>query len=180
MMGTDGYGRYGRSRAVSPAVVLIGLGALFLLWQLISPTGALPLLILGGVFTGVALGGAVRGLIVPGGILLGLGGGVLAAAILGNISGAYGGAAVVGGLGVGFWMIPVLDAVRHPHIGGFEWARIPGTILLGLAGFLALLGTASVAARTIGLLFHFWPVLLILGGLWLFFASRRRGGPRWP
>jgi hypothetical protein len=179
MMGSDGFGRYGRSRSLSPGIVLVGLGVLFLLWHLLAPTGALPLLILGGIFTGVALSGGGRGFVVPGSLMLGLGGGVLAGALLGHLSGAYGGAAVVGGLGAGFWMIPVLDAMRHPHIGGFEWARIPGTILLGLAGFLALLGTASVAARTVGLLFHYWPVLLILGGLWLFIASRRRGGPRW-
>jgi len=164
---------------MSPGIVLVGLGVLFLLWQLLSPTGALPLLILGGIFTGVAFSSGVRGFVVPGSIMLGLGGGVLAGAILGHLSGAYGGAAVVGGLGVGFWMIPVLDAMRHPHIGGFEWAKIPGTILLGISAFLALLGTASVAARTLGLLFHYWPLLLILGGLWLFFAGRRRGGTRW-
>ena len=179
MMGTDGYGRYGRSRAVSPALVLIGLGALFLLWQLISPTGALPLLILGGVFTGVALGGAVRGLIIPGAILLGLGGGVLAAALLGHVSGAYSGAAVVGGLGLGFWMIPVLDRLRNPLSGAYSWARIPGTILLGIAAFLALIGTASVSVRVLGLLFQYWPVLLIVGGLGFFVASRRRRGPSW-
>src|SRR5262249_45706070 len=68
--------------------------------------------------------------------------------------------------------------MRNPLSGAFGWARIPGTILLGIAAFLALLGTASVAVRVMGLLFHFWPVLLILGGLWLFLASRRRG-PRW-
>jgi hypothetical protein len=179
MMGSDGFGRYGRSRSMSPGIVLVGLGVLFLLWQLLSPTGALPLLILGGIFTGVAFSSGVRGFVVPGSIMLGLGGGVLAGAILGHLSGAYGGAAVVGGLGLGFWMIPVLDAMRHPHIGGFEWAKIPGTILLGISAFLALLGTASVAARTLGLLFHYWPLLLILGGLWLFFAGRRRGGTRW-
>src|SRR3954454_12738637 len=179
MMGRDGFGRYGRARSMAAGIVLVGLGVLFLLWQLLSPTGALPLLILGGIFTGVAFSSGVRGFVVPGSLMLGLGSGVLAGAILGHLSGAYGGAAVVGGLGLGFWVIPVLDAMRHPHIGGFEWARIPGTILLGIAGFLALLGTASVAARTLGLLFHYWPLLLILGGLWLFFAGRRRGGTRW-
>jgi hypothetical protein len=179
MMGTDGFGRYGRSRSLSPGIVLVGLGVVFLLWQLLSPTGALPLLILGGIFTGVGLSSGARGLLVPGGILLGLGGGVLAGALLGHISGAYGGAAVVGGLGVGFWMIPLLDRLRNPLSGAFGWARIPGTILLGVAAVLTLIGTASVAVRALGLLFHFWPLLLILGGLGLFFAGRRRSDTRW-
>jgi hypothetical protein len=179
MLGSVGYGRYGRSRSLSPGIVIVGLGVLFLLWQVLSPTGALPLLILGGLFTGAALLGRARGLIVPGGILLGLGLGIVAAAVLGRISGAYGGAAVVGGLGTGFWMIHLLDGMRNPYGSGYAWARVPGTILLGVAAFLAVIGTLSVTAQVVGLLFQFWPVLLIVGGLWLFLGSRRRRGPRW-
>lgn len=182
MMGSDGYGgygRYGRARSLTPGAVLIGLGALFLLWQVVAPTGALPLLIIGGVFTFAALVGGVRGLIVPGSIMLGLGGGVLAGSLLGHLAGAYGGAAVVGGLGLGFWMIPVLDRLRNPLSEGFGWAKIPGTILLAVAALLAVIGTLAVTGRVVGLLFQFWPVLLIVGGLWLFFANRQRRNPRW-
>lgn len=181
MLGSDDFGSYGnsRSRSINWGAILIGIGVIFLLWRVLAPTGALPLLILGGIFTSLALFKGLRGFTVPGGILLGLAGGLLAAAILRHITGAYAGAAVVGGLGAGFWMIPLLDRVRHPYSSTFRWARIPGTILLGIATFISLIGTLVVAGRTLGFLVQFWPVFLIGGGLWLFFSNRRRGRQRW-
>ena len=175
MMGSGDFGRYGqagRSRPFNLGVALIGLGVLFLLWRLLAPTGALPLLILGSIFTGLALFGRARGFVVPGGILLGLASGLIAAALLRHVGGAYGGAAIVGGLGAGFWSIPLLDRVRHPYESAFGWARIPGSILLGIAAFLGLVGT-------IGALFHYWPIVLIVGMPLLFFGRRRRSRSRW-
>jgi hypothetical protein len=154
------------------AIVGIGLALLFL--RLLAPTGALPLLFLGGVFTAISFGRNLRGFLVPGGILLGLGAGVIAAAVLSNLSGALGGAAVVGGLGAGFWSIHLIERMRNPYGSGFAWARIPGTILLGVAAFLAFLGSISVGFQVLGLLLSWWPLLLIVGVLWLFISSRRR------
>lgn len=181
MMGTDdfgSYGRTGRARSTSPAVLLIGLGVVFLLWRVLSPTGALPLLILGGIFTAVSLLRGVRGLLIPGGILLGLGGGIVAAALLGHLSGALGAAAIFGGLGAGFWFIHYADRLRHPYGDGYGFARVPGTVLLIIAAGFAAIGLLSVSFQTLGLLLNFWPILLIVGGLWLFFGNRRRGGLR--
>lgn len=182
MLGADEYGNYGgykRERSVNWGVVLIGIGVVFLLWQVLAPTGALPLLILGGIFTGLALVKGMRGFTVPGGILLGLAGGLLAAAILRHFAGAWGGAAVIGGLGAGFHLIPFLDRLRHPYTSAFGWARIPGTILLGVAAFLGLIGALAVAGRTLGFLVQFWPIFLLVGGVWFFVGKRRRNRARW-
>lgn len=183
MLGSDDYGNYGnygssRSRSLNWGALLIAFGLAFLLWRVLAPTGALPPLVLGGVFTGLAFFKGRRGLTVPGGILLGLAGGLLVAAIVRHITGIYAGAAIVGGLGAGFWMIPLLDRVLHPYSSAFGWARIPGTILLGIAAFIGLIGTLAVAGRTLGFLVQFWPVVLIAGGLWLFLGRRRRGRRR--
>ena len=179
MLGADDFGTYGGSRSrpsrsINWGMLLIGLGVVFLLWRIVAPTGAIPLLILGGLFTGLAIGKGLRGFTVPGGILLGLAGGLLAASLLRHVTGAWGGAAVVGGLGAGFWLIPAIDRLRHPHTAAFGWARIPGTILLGIAAFIGLIGTLQVAGNAFGILIQFWPVFLIAGGLWLFINSRRR------
>lgn len=182
MMSTDDFGRsgsYGKSSSLNGGAVLIGIGILLLLWRIVAPTGAIPLLILGSVFTGLALLKGVRGLVVPGSILLGLAGGLIAATLLRHISGPWGGAAVVGGLGIGFWVMPLLDRIRNPYSNAFSWARVPGTILFAIAAFLGLLGTLAVTGRVLGVLLQFWPLLLIAGGLWLFFRNRRRNRNSW-
>lgn len=180
MFSHDAYGGNTRSGSIAWGPVLIGLGVAFLFLRVLMPTGAIPLLFLGGIFTAVSFGRGLRGFLIPGGILLGLGGGVVAAALLSHLSGALGGAAIVGGLGAGFWSIHLIERMRNPFGGGFAWARIPGTILLGIAGLLAFLGTISVGFKVLGLVFSLWPVLLIVGGLWLVFGSRlRRRGERY-
>lgn len=166
MLGQEDYGGYGRAGRVSPGAILVGLGVVFLLLHLL-PGGALPLLALGGVFTALSLGRGARGLLLPGTILLGLGGGIVAASLLGHLSGALGGAAVFGGLGTGFWAASLLDRARHPYSPAFGWARVPGSLLLGFAGFLAFLGATSLALR-------WWPLLLIVGGVWLYLGGRRK------
>lgn len=174
MFNRDTYGGYGRSGGISWGVALVGIGLALLFLRILAPTGALPLLFLGGVFTAISFGRNLRGFLVPGGILLGLGGGVIAAAVLGHLSGALGGAAVVGGLGAGFWAIHLIERARNPYGSGFAWARIPGGILLGVAAFLAFLGTISVGFQALGLLLSWWPLLLIVGIVWIVVASRRR------
>jgi hypothetical protein len=180
MFRRDTYGGYdsGFSRTgngVSWGLLLVGLGLAFLFLRFLVPTGALPLLFIGGVFTAASFGRGLRGLLIPGGILLGLGTGVIAAAILSHLSGALGGAAVVGGLGAGFWAIHLIEKMRNPYGSGFAWARIPGTILFGIAGFLAFIGVIATGFKVLGLLFNFWWIFLIVGGIWLIAASRRRG-----
>lgn len=174
MMGHGYHRRFGRSRGWSPGVVLVALGAGFLLLHLLAASGALPLLVLGGVFTALSQRGrGGRGFLVPGGILLGLGAGIVLASVLGRLTGALGGAAVVGGLGAGFWFMFLLDQLRHPLRPAFGWARVPGSILLGVAALLASLGVVALTGQVVWNLLAWWPVLLIVGGLWLFLSNRR-------
>lgn len=175
-----GYGhRFGRTHGVSPLVILLGLGAFFLFLKVFSLGGALTLLALGGLYTALSVGTKARGFLVPGGILLGLGVGTTAAAILERLTDGFGAASVVAGLGLGFWFIYAFDRMRHPLSPAFAWARVPGTVLLALGGFLGILSALGLALRVVGFALNFWPLLLIAGGLWLFLRARsrrRRGG----
>ena len=161
-------------REWTPGAILVSLLLLFLGLRLLSATGALPLLALAAIFIFFSHTGDRRGLLIPGGILLGLGCGIALSYLLAPLSGAFGGAAVVGGLGAGFWFIYLYDRLRHPFGLGFGWARIPGSILLAVAAFLTTIGLSAVAWRITWLLLGWWPVLLIVGGLWLFFSNLRR------
>jgi hypothetical protein len=176
MLGYNGFEPYTRRRPNIAVAVLIGAGVLALLWLLRSPTGALPLLLVGGGLTWLAFRNHSRPLLVPGSLLLGLAVGSIAAALLGQISGGYGAAAILSGLGAAFLALPTLDRMRtrNPYNIAFGWSRLPGLILLGIAAIFAALGTVSVAFKALGLAFHFWPlVLLAIIGL-LIYRRRRR------
>ena len=161
-------------RRWTPGAILVSLLLLFLGLQLLSATGALPLLALAAIFIFFSHTGDRRGLLVPGGILLGLGLGIILARLLGPLSDAFGGAAVVGGLGAGFWFVYLYDRLRHPFDPKFAGLRIPGSILLAVSFFLTAIGLTSVAWQITWTLLGWWPVLLIVGGLWLFFTNLRR------
>ncbi len=168
------YGRgYGRSRGWRPAAILLALGLLFLIVQVFSLTGALTLLVLGGIFTAVSVASDRRGLVVPGGILLGLAVGTAAAQILEWLTGAFGAAATVGGLGLGFWLVYAIDRARHPARPAFGWARVPGTALLGLAALFGALSLLGLGLQLAGLALSWWPLLLIAGGIWLVVRGSR-------
>jgi len=181
MLGYNGFERYGRQRPSVPGVVLIGAGALALLWVLLSPTGILPLLLVGGGLTWLAFRNGSRPLLVPGSLLLGLAVGSIAALLLGRISGGYGVAAMLGGLGAGFLSLPTLDRMRtkNPYGTAFGWSRLPGLILLGIAAIFAALGTLTVAFKAIGLAFHFWPIVLLVVIGALIYRRARRKRTRW-
>ena len=169
MLGYNGFEPYTRRRLGVPGALLIGAGALALLWVLFSPTGILPLLLVGGGLTWLAFRNNARPLLVPGSLLLGLAVGSIAAVLLSRISGGYGAAAALSGLGAGFLVLPTLDRMRtrNPYGTSFGWSRLPGLALLGLAAIFAALGTLAVAFKALGLAFHFWPIVLlaIIGAL---------------
>jgi hypothetical protein len=168
------HGRYGRARMWPPGGIFIAILLFFLFAHSLAITGALPLLVLSGIFFAFSQGRGPRGLLVPAGILLGLGAGIAASVPLGYLSGALAGAAVVAGLGAGFWLIYFVDRLRDPLSVGFEWARIPGTILLAVAAIPAAVGIGHVTWRITWGLLAWSPVLLIVAGLWLFFTNLRR------
>ena len=161
-------------RRWTPGAIVVSLLLLFLGLQLLAATGALPLLALAAIFIFFSHTGDRRGLLVPGGILLGLGLGITLAHLLSPLSDACGGAAVVGGLRAGFWFVYLYDRLRHPFDPRFAGLRIPGSILLAVSAFLTTIGLTSVALWLSWSLLGWWPVLLIVGGLWLFFTNLRR------
>ena len=147
-------------------IILIGLGAAFLLNQLFPGLFGWfewPWIMigLGGIFALASLIGRVGGLMIPGMILLGLGGIFLYQTRTNNWeSWAYVWALMPALAGLGMVIGSLYDREMRP-------ARTAGAIMLvgGLAVF-AILGGAS--GGLFGLnpdILRFWPVLLILLGV---------------
>lgn len=138
--------------ALIGTLVLPVLGVMFIVWGFLQRSG---------------------GLMIPGGILTGLGLGTLAQqTLLVTADGEVRGGIVVLGLALGFLAIMPLSQLAE---GRFHWwPSIPGGILLVVA--LALLaGPGGVGVlQTLGML---WPVALIAVGaylLWLMYRARGR------
>jgi hypothetical protein len=127
------------------------------------------LLVVLGVFllvvfqTGV--GGEAVPLLVPGGILTGLGAGIVVAA------GGGPDASVVLGLGLGFVAVYVISLATRDRLAHW-WPLIPG-------GILALVGISAMPA-TEGLAAYVAPIALILAGAALLagVGGRRSARPR--
>ncbi len=157
--------------AAGLALVLLG-GALLVLERLDgSSSGALALVLLGAVFIAAYFYQQSYGFLIPGGILLGLGGGQIFADLYeGPMRSADG---PVLGLGVGFLLIYVVSLLWERR--SRWWPLIPGA-LLTLAG-LPEFGWAED-------LLDFWPVaIMAVGGVLLvrgMIAARDRAerGPR--
>jgi hypothetical protein len=156
-------------------VVLSLIGAFFLLRRSVAFSGPGPtLLLLGAIFLAISALRAFRGPMLPGGVLLGLGGGFLLQGALEPWLPRW--ATLLLGLGAGFLLIAALDrAAGHDRRG--PW----------LAPALILLGTAAGAAiaRRVNLTDFFeriaflWPWLLVAVGVGLVVSAlRRRQGVR--
>lgn len=132
-----------------PLYFVAGLGGLFLLWGLFTREG---------------------GLMIPGGILSGIGWGIVL------ITGPYAEATgtVQGGIfmlsfAAGWAIITLLTALFADET--HWWALIPGSIM-------ALIGMAllyeGVFADALALLGKIWPVFLIIAGISVLFSLRRK------
>lgn len=155
-----------RNRATG-GVLLIAIGLLLLAGQVIH-FDHLFLPILGGVFILAAIAQRNPGLMIPGGILTGIG---VGAFLTDNVfwamaEPARGGLFLVS-LAGGFALITVLSAVftRHAQV----WALFPATII-GLIGGALLIG--GTAVNVVAFLGQVWPVFLILGGLLMLIPRR--------
>ncbi|WP_420644076.1 hypothetical protein [Candidatus Leptofilum sp.] len=133
-------------------LIVPGLGALFLAWGILSRNA---------------------GLVIPGGILSGVGWGIYA--ISGPFSiwqGDNEGGVFLIFLGLGFGLITVVTAVftKETH----WWALIPG-------GIIALVGTAvlygGVLLTVVAFLGKLWPVILILLGISILVNANREKAP---
>jgi len=155
-----------RNRATG-GVLLIAIGLLLLAGQVIH-FDHLFLPMLGGIFILAAIAQRNPGLMIPGGILTGIG---VGAFLTDNVfwamaEPARGGLFLVS-LAGGFALITVLSAVftRHTQV----WALFPATII-GLVGGALLIG--GTAVNVVAFLGQVWPVFLILGGLLMLIPRR--------
>lgn len=152
-------------------LILIGIGILFLVGRLIN-VGNFGLLILPALGAVFAIAGILKrdgGLMVPGGILSGIGLGVYLTAVPFEFtSGIDTGGLFLLSLAAGFVSVTVMSAIfaRETH----WWALIPGGII-GLVGTAVLFGGAFMSA--LELLGTYWPVILILVGILVLFQAGR-------
>ena len=124
---------------------LPGLGLIFLLWGIFSRSG---------------------GLLIPGGVLTGIGVGVYLMDVLPVAESQDAGVFLLS-FGGGFALITLLSAVFTPD--KHWWALIPGAILAAIGGALLIGGTALQVLEVLG---TYWPVILILVGIYILLRRR--------
>jgi hypothetical protein len=146
---------------LTPSIVLIVLGVVFLISRFIPVYDWFWLLVVGVVF--LVAYWLTRGysFLIPGAILIGLGTGLFLA---GGSGERYWGFIPLG-LGVGFLFIYILD-VFYSHASNW-WPTLPGGLLVatglaGLAGFFTLIPYK---------VWDFWPLILIAIGGWILYEE---------
>jgi len=159
-------------RNLTLGIVLLCLGAFFLLSRTFRFSGPGAILVLiGAILLALSAARGFRGPLLPGGILLGLGGAFLFQAPLERLFPRW--ATITLGLGVGFLLVVVVDrAARH---GRRPSPLVPGLILLAVS----LIGALSRLPAVMDLLVRvrdLWPWGLVLVGLALVASAllRRR------
>ena len=163
---------HGPDRRLIAGVVLIAFGVLTLLGTLTdSSIVAMSILpALGVLFIVWGLVARLPGVMIPGGILIGLGTGTLLSQLaFSSMSGEAEGGIIVLGLGLGFLLILpltwLISPIRH------WWALIPGGILTFVGIALLAGGPALDALNVIGRL---WPVIPIAVGIFLIWQLLRK------
>ena len=145
-----------------PGVILIVVGVTLFAIQLLHFDADVIVLVIGLVFA-IAYAGTRRyGLLVPAGILTGLGAGILLEdfGVMGE--------PVVLGLGLGFLGIYGGDLLTsRARAPGRWWPLIPGAILTVIAGAESTFGAEGARVIQQG-----WPILLIAVGAWLLLRGR--------
>lgn len=144
-------------------IILILLGVLFLFarWTGIGGEGIVA--VIGVAFLAAYAVTGQYGLLVPGGIMTGLGIGIIYETRLDAQ-----GAPVLLGLGLGFISIYIIGRLRG-RLTGDWWPLIPGGVLAAIG--LVLAGGQTGVMGAIG---RWWPAALILLGLYLIYRQRRR------
>ena len=150
-------------------VLLIIFGALFLVQQYVPVPGWTYVGILGVVFAFSYALTRNRSMLTPAAILLGLAAGMA----LERQGDDLGGGGVVGGLGIGFIAIYIVDRLVAGNANW--WPLIPGTILLTIGTLVFGVRAGIVSRDLFQLLGSAWPVLLILIGIILLAGQWRRG-----
>lgn len=145
-----------------PGVILIVVGVTLFAVQLLQLDADVIVVVIGLVFATAYAATRRYGLLIPAGILTGLGAGILLEDL-----GAMGEPAMLG-LGLGFLAIYGVDRLsscgREP---GRWWPLIPGGIVTIIAGASGTFGEEGGRAIEQG-----WPILLIAVGAWLLLRGR--------
>jgi hypothetical protein len=141
---------------------LIAVGVTLFAVQLLHLDADVIVLVIGLVFA-IAFAGTRRyGLLIPAGILIGLGLGI----VLEDFR--VQGEPVVLGLGLGFLAIYAADFLTSgARAPGRWWPLIPGAILTVIAGAESTFGAEGARLIEVG-----WPILLIAAGAWLLLRGR--------
>jgi hypothetical protein len=158
-------------RNLTLGIVLLCLGAFFLLSRTFRFSGpGATLVLIGAIFLALSAARGFRGPLLPGGILLGLGGAFLFQAPLERLFPRW--ATITLGLGLGFLLVAVVDRVaRHERRPS---PLVPGLILIGVSFFGALSRSTAVTDLLVRVR-DLWPWALVLGGLALVATALLRG-----
>ncbi len=145
-----------------PGVILIAVGVTLFAVQLLQLDADVIVLVIGLVFATVYVATRRYGLLIPAGVLTGLGAGILLEDF------GVRGEPVVLGLGLGFLAIYGADALsRGARAPGRWWPLVPGSILTVIAGAESTFGAEGARLIEQG-----WPILLIVVGAWLLLRRR--------
>jgi len=145
-----------------PGVILIVIGVTLFAIQWLHLDANVIVLVIGLVFAGAYATTRRYGLLIPAGILTGLGAGILLEDF------GLSREPVVLGLGLGFLAIYGVDLLR----GGSRdrarwWPLIPAAILIVIAAGGGAFGDEGARAVEQG-----WPIILIATGAWLLLRDR--------
>ena len=145
-----------------PGLILIVVGLTLFAVQLLELDADVIVLVIGLVFAIAFVATRRYGLLIPAGVLTGLGIGIVLEdrGVMGE--------PVVLGLGLGFLAIYGADVLSTgARAPGRWWPLIPGTVLTVIAGAESTFGPEGARAIELG-----WPVLLIAAGAWLLLRGR--------
>jgi hypothetical protein len=161
-------------RSLTVGVVLLLLGAFFLLSRAFNLSGpGVTLSLIGTIFLALSALRGMRGPLLPGGILLGLGAGFLLRTPLEWALPRW--ATIVLGLGAGFLLVALLDRIAG-HSGRRPSPLVPGVILVATA-LLGALAQHTPILEVVERVQNLWPWALVAAGVVLVgqaFLRRRR------
>ncbi len=151
-------------------IILIAIGALTLLAQLdlFENIGMFFVPVLGLIFLAWGLATRTFGLVIPGGILSGIGLGiVLLEGPLAGLGEPVEGAVFLLAFAAGWLLIALLSKFTA---GAFQWwPLIPAGVLALVGGLLVAGETGLQVLKVIG---YAWPVALIAAGAWIILRKR--------